>query len=288
MLDQYILGQSSIKELVGIGAEIRLDLKLEANPYLNAAGISGITRDLEGDCLSGVNIEILDEDGNPLFHTISNLDGYYLFANLPPQKYFLLAIKEHFLLAKQVITLAKQEQLLVNWSLKVDPNWDLSIINGHVHQAETKLPVANATIFLSIRCGEHHQERIIAKTISNQFGQFLFQDLSSGRYRVIATANFYQTKTAEIRISPGHNIINQEFQLVVDPFAKQGTTSGQITDEHGMPVKDGLVVLYRVDKEQLHPVAFTYTNVTGDYLFTGLTDSQYLIKANSVKYCGNK
>ncbi len=281
MLDQYLLGQSIVKELVGVGAEIRLDLKLADNPYLNAGTVSGIIKDSEGARLAEVVIKVLDHEGNPLLHTISNLAGEYFLTNLLPGNYSLLVIKDEFLLAKQRITIEKQAELIVNWTLKRDPNWDLAIINGHLMKAETGLPL-QGSIFLSTLCGGT-KERIIAKTISNQFGQFVFQNIVPGRYRIIATANLYQTKTAELKVLPGRSIINQEFQLTLDPFACLGTTSGQISDEHGKPIKNGLVVLYCVENEKFKPVMFTHTNFNGDYLFTGLKENKYLIKANLVK-----
>ena len=114
-------------------------------------------------------------------------------------------------------------------------------------------------------------------------GGFLFCGVAAGVYTLRAAAEGYLTTAPMTATVLAGSTVNLTMTTQVDSRTYNGTVSGIIRDQSGAAVAGCFVGLYQVTTvggvttEQL--IAATKTNTEGKYLFGGVTDGQYLVKA---------
>ena len=139
-------------------------------------------------------------------------------------------------------------------------------------------PLAGAKVTLTNAALE-----TVATTYTAADGEFLFYDVADGVYTLRASALGYLTTAPMTVTILGGSTVNLTMTTQVDSRTYNGTVSGIITDQSGAAVAGCFVGLYQVTTvggvttEQL--IAATKTNTEGKYLFGGITDGQYLVKA---------
>lgn len=281
--DLYVLGQSTSKELTGIGQEIRIDLGLQPNPNLDAGTIVGIIKDENGNPIPGAVIKIFDAQGNPIAHTFSDANGNYTFSPFAPgTQYYISSIAPGFQFSPlQLFALQPRQTVEIDITLATDPKANLSIIAGDVYTT-TSTPIEDAIVQL-FKVEQDQSETLVATTFTNPTGQFIFMDVEQGNYKVRTSKFGYIGDTATVLIDQNRMIAKLVITLNVDPAASKGTISGYIKDDNNQPIANAVVTLYRVETDgKLTPIKFTRTNNQGMYLFTDVPNGNYKVKANKL------
>ena len=118
-------------------------------------------------------------------------------------------------------------------------------------------------------------------------GRFAFENLSTGRYFLLASHDGYVNNNrgyAELRgklivLAPGQHINDLVIRLLPN-----GSIAGRITDEMGKPLRRVVVQAmkssYLHGKRELHEMASAPTSDAGEYRIPALIPGKYYIRAN--------
>lgn len=278
--DEYMLGQSEIKSLLGVAGVIRLDLSLNPSPYLDAGTIRGIVKELSGNPISEAAVILLDENGTLVGNTITGSDGVFVFPALEPGTgYKAYAKAPGFKISDSLsfnLATGRTSELIL--TLVTDTDENLSIITGSV-QSTDGLPVNLASI--ELYKVEDVATKLIGISFSNEVGRFVFHSLDHGSYFLKINAPGYFSDFFPANISKTRTIENVEAVLKEDLKASKGIVTGIITDTDDQPLSNADVILYRVADNQVQiPVAYTRTNQEGLYLFVNVPHGEYRVNSN--------
>ncbi len=283
MGDLYKLGQSQQGDLKNIGEEIRLDLKLSENPFLKTGSIIGTITNPSGNPVQGVLIKIMDQDHNPLYHTLTDEQGKYVLNAIPPvSKYHFYAVKDgYYLKEDRSFSIIAGQTIEINTTITPNPDALLSTITAHIYD-ELGNPIDGVTASLSKLVGG--EETIIAVTTTNKYGQCAFMKVEKGTYIGRATKKGYETGVIEIIVTQPGSIVDITATLEISPTSSQGTINGIIEDQQGNPIVGAVVILYEVtggpENPTLIPIRYTRTISGGAYLFGDVPQGNYIVKAN--------
>ncbi|SHG99976.1 MSCRAMM family protein [Tepidibacter thalassicus] len=283
MADIYKLGQSQQGNLEKVGQEIRLDVELSKNPFLNTGSVVGIVTDDNGNPVQGALVKIMDHDYNPLYHAVTDSEGKYSISAIPPNsEYHLYVVKSgYFLKEERSFSIVAGQTIEINSIITPNPNALLSTITAHIYD-ELGNPLEGVTAsLLQIIDGK---EEVVSVTTTNEYGQCAFINLELGSYIGRATKQGYNPIEIEINITNPGSIINLQGTMEISPTQSQGTINGVIEDEDGNPVVGAVVILYQVtgdpENPKLVPVRYTRTISGGAYLFGDVPQGKYVVKAN--------
>ncbi len=283
MSDEYILGQSDRGQLINIGEELRLDVQLSKNPYLEKSSVIGIVTDTEGNPIEEALVKILDKDYNPLYHGLTNENGNYSIIGITPMsEIYIYATKQGYNIGEFMpISLGPGKVVNADFILEHNVNAIKSTIAGHVTDNSDN-PVEN--LLATLIKNENDEEIIIGTTTTNEFGQYAFAFIDLGNYTVRLTGQGYKTTDVEVIISESSSITKIETKIQIAPSESNGTINGVITDSNGNPIMGGTVVLYQVTGDEeatiLTPIRYTKTIDGGAYLFGDVPQGKYIVKAN--------
>lgn len=281
--DKFVLGQSESKTIGSIGEEIRLDLKLEQKSNVIGAIVKGTVRNTSGQPITNALIKIMDSNFEPLLHAITDEQGEYLFNNIPSSSaYTIFAIADGKKLKQdQQFALSNGESKTIDFVLEDDPAMQLGIIAGDLYQNGTTTPINGAVVSLyKIVNGE---EILSALTNTNEYGQFVFREVENGPYEIKISALGFVSDSIAVEMLATSKIMLIKPTLVVDPNAENGTVSGLITNDNNTPINRADVILYKVENNELTPIAFTKTNTSGVYLFINVPQGVYKVKSNEME-----
>lgn len=283
MSDLYKLGQSQEGDLSQVGQEIRLDVDLSENPYLNTGSITGTITDPDGNPVSGVLIKILDNNNNPLYHTLTDDNGKYNIIDVEPSSELRFSmIKKGYLLNNTTsFSITAGQTITIDATITPNPDAQLGTITTHIFD-ESGNPLEGVTATLLQE--EGGEEIPIAVTITNEFGQCAFTNIPIGSYIGRATKQGYIPAILEIILTEPGSIVNVVGTLITSPTTSQGTINGIIKDDEGRAVIGATVILYEVtgdpDNPTLTPIKYTRTIEGGTYLFGDIPQGKYIVKAN--------
>ncbi|QEK13002.1 carboxypeptidase regulatory-like domain-containing protein [Crassaminicella thermophila] len=283
MSDLYKLGQSKQGNLENVGEEIRLDVQLDIDPFLNTGSVTGTITDPDGNPVSEVLVKILDNNNNPLYHTLTDDTGFYNISDIVPASELRFSmIKTGYLLNDTTsFSIVAGQTITINATIHPDPNAELSTITAHIYD-ELGNPLEGVTASISkIVAGE---EIPYAVTTTNEYGQCVFTKVELGSYIGRATKQGYHTTMIEIQVTQPGSIINLTGIMEISPTTSQGTINGIIQDDNGNPVVGAVVILYEVtgdpENPKLTPIRYTRTISGGAYLFGDVPQGKYIVKAN--------
>jgi hypothetical protein len=158
-------------------------------------------------------------------------------------------------------------------------------ISGYVVKMGTGEPVSKATVMLSAFNGGRAQS-YSATTATN--GQFSFQNVEPGQYRLSATRNGYVRTEFGAR-SPNKSglplVLNagQNVADVVLSILPAGTIAGRVFDRDGEPLAnvavEALKYSYREGERVMNQVQTARTNDLGEYRLFWLQPGQYFVSA---------
>ncbi len=283
--DKFILGQSISKTIASLGEEIRLDLQLQPVTQTIGATVEGLVTDTNGVAISNALIKIMDTNFEPLLHTVTDVNGEYLFNNIPASSsYTIFAIAPGKKLnQEQGFALSDGASKTINFTLENDPAMQLAIIAGDLYQSGTTTPINGAIVTL-FEVDDNGLETLSAITYTNEFGQFVFREVSNGNYNINISALGFISDSISASVAFAPQILSLQPTLQPNPNAQNGTVSGVILDNFNAPIDRADVILYRVDpNDVLTPVAFTKTNSAGVYLFINVPQGTYKVKSNELE-----
>lgn len=132
-------------------------------------------------------------------------------------------------------------------------------------------PAQGVRVTLS-RMDKSAREKI---TQTNAEGNFLFDGLESGTYRLTCESAVHETYSRVFQPAPDNPVFILE-TIYLKRKELKGTVFGVITDSHDMPVPNAVVVLFSSDNV---PLQVTRTNDKGVYMFYNLEMGSYKIMA---------
>jgi hypothetical protein len=159
--------------------EKRIDLHLEKATPCYKTYLAGR---VFCDCVSvaGATVKVMDLNYNPLYHTITNHAGIYVFRDIiPVGDYLLIAASDHCItsIAKPV-TIEKDHVAKVNFYLKESPIHKKAIVYGTLTDSFNQKTLPNVRIKLI----ERYSKKVYACTYTNKLGQYLLYDVEPGYY----------------------------------------------------------------------------------------------------------
>ncbi|MDK2820839.1 MAG: hypothetical protein PWP31_804 [Clostridia bacterium] len=282
MSDLYKLGQSQQGEIQNVGEEIRLDVQLSEDPFLSTGSVTGTITDPNGNTVQGALVKIMDNNHNPLYHALTDVNGKYnISAIAPGSEYHFHVVKDGYLISEETsFSIVAGQTLEINSIIIPDPNAALSTIAGHVTDPDGN-PVENLVATLvKIEQGE---ENPVAVTTTNEYGQYVFVNIQTGDYIIRITGLGYKAAEVQVTITQPGSIVKVETVIQISPVDSQGTINGIISDENGNPIVGAAVILYEVtgdpDNPTLTPIRYTRTIEGGVYLFGEVPQGKYVVKS---------
>lgn len=283
--DKFILGQSISKTIASLGEEIRLDLQLQPiNPIIGAT-VSGTVRDTNNNPIKNALIKIMDSNFEPLLHAITDLNGEYIFNNIPASNsYTIFSIAPGKKIKQgQGFSLSEGASKTIDFVLENDPAMNLAIIAGDLYQSGTTTPINGAVVTL-YKLDEQGGEVLSAITNTNEYGQFVFREVENGEYNINISALGFISDSVTASVTTAPQIVSIKPTLQPDPNLQNGTVSGVILDNLNAPIDRADVILYKVNADDsLTPVSFTKTNASGVYLFINVPQGTYKVKSNELE-----
>ena len=261
--------------LVKIGLEneeCRADWKIRKSP--DTMTICGrVFNSATCRAVSNVGIKLTDTEYNPLFHTISDINGEFVFANLPFQYYILIASCFDYFTSTSILISPCPLNSIQEIPLNPLPTSKQNIITGKITDINNE-PLENCIIKLFSR----NNKNALCYTTTDCDGNYIltFKNRHNVYYYLSVIHCSYKSKTIDVP-DDYKRIYCIDAKLSVDKYAG-GTINGVITDVTGNPVAHCVVVLFDADNNK--PILFTYTNQTGCYLFYDIKVGNYFIKAN--------
>lgn len=212
-----------------------------------------------------VRLYALPNTTTPIQTDVTDSQGNYLFPDVVPGNYrvvpqstiynFVPTFRE-FSIATQPITLDDFEGNIITYdaSGRVNDNG-----NG----------MANVSITLATTA---NPETILATTTTNGNGDYQFQNVEPGNYRITPTLDEYLMVPdyRDIFIN-NQDVPNINFEANLNVF----DASGRITDD-GTPLSQVQVIL-SLQSDPDTPLAFAVTNANGEYLFARVDPGNYRV-----------
>src|SRR5215831_9699480 len=181
------------------------------------------------------------------------------------------------LLLFQAGTVPRQQQ-------QVRPE-DRGSIAGYVVKMGTGEPLSKATVTISTSTAGRNQTYAATTTTA---GQFAFQNLEPGQYRLAASRNGYMRMEYGAR-SPNRSGLpiglnaGQRLSDVILQLMPAGTISGRVFDRDGEPLAnvtvEALKYSYQEGQRVMNVVQTARTNDLGEYRLFWLQPGQYFISA---------
>jgi hypothetical protein len=171
---------------------------------------------------------------------------------------------------------------------------DKGTIAGTIIDAVTEAPLKGADVRLRnlpgpSAAGSQSASQSIPQptsTTTDASGRFIFENVSSGRYFLLASHDGYVNNNrtnADLRgrmLSLGRG---QHLSDIVVRLVPNGTIAGHITNEAGKPLRgvsvQAMKSSYQRGRRELHEVAHAPTNDAGDYRIPSLVPGKYYIRA---------
>jgi uncharacterized protein with FMN-binding domain len=277
--DLLSLQYSQNFEIEGI-QEANVDLELPPASTTSAT-VYGVVTD-GTDPIADATVKLFDSAGLPYKHTMTDATGAFSIAGIPAGTYSLGAVKDGYRLSDAAgVTFSAGSTIQMDLVCTPDATLSLGAIAGVLtvnNPLGTVTPLAGAKITLQNAMGA-----TVASTYTAADGEFAFYDLADGVYTLLSSAEGYKSEAAVTAAIVNGSIANVTMSMLVDSRTYSGTVSGIIRNNAGQAVAGCFVGLYQVvtvagvSKETL--VAVTKTNDAGKYLFGGVVQGEYLVKA---------
>ncbi|SHG99935.1 carboxypeptidase-like regulatory domain-containing protein [Tepidibacter thalassicus] len=275
-MDKYVLGQSETAKITEENREVVLNLELKKNEYADNILIYGYIKDFNENSIENVEIIFYDKFNKKIGLTYSDRDGFYIFFGAKYNTEVKIVAKKecykidtiHLLLCSRIIEF---DIFLEKSNLS-----NLSLISGHLVD-ENNIPLKYITVYL-LKSICNNKSKVCKVTKTNIYGQFVFSDIVSGKYKVLINDSKYNIYKRCIEVEQEHKIYDIDIKLKKKELCTK--IIGQIRDEDGKIIKNAVVVLYRVkENKKLEPVKYTLCNKNGIYKFLNIPYGNYIIKA---------
>ncbi|UXR74951.1 carboxypeptidase regulatory-like domain-containing protein [Staphylococcus sp. IVB6238] len=264
--------------------------------------------------LGGVTVILRDKDGNELKRTVSDAHGDYSFNNLDPNDYIVEFVTPHAY-APTISNIGgnyyddidsdglKVKVHLTNNDVTIDSGFyriaDTVRVGDYVWvdknkdgvQGEDEQPLPGVTVIL-----KDSEDMEIARTVTDENGNYIFQDLEPGHYAIqFVTPNDYKPTQAErggddekdsdgiyveVELDDDDVTIDSGFYkkpstLVLGDYVWEDVNKDGLQDSNE-PGLAGVTVILK--DGQNHEITRTTTDGTGHYQFDHLSNGNYIVE----------
>jgi hypothetical protein len=223
----------------------------------------------------------------PMFHTISNERGYYIFEEIPAGKYQITVRADMFKPWEGVIEIPPGAETVQDITLL--PESEISTLKGHVFDGNTESgvmsPVPNATVTLVSMKNATWIAPV--RTETDEAGQYSFKDIPSGEYQLTVRADKYQPFETQIYIPAGETM---EKEIYLEHFVGEAVLKGMVRDGSVrcdtdndrciVPIPGAHIQLYFLtpDSSMAIPNLETTSDDQGLYNLSGIPTGQYIMR----------
>ncbi len=253
---------SFIGASVSSSSTTTVDFALDPSP---GTIVGTITNASNGSPLAGATIEVFD--GFTLIaSTLTDPNGNYEVPDLAPGTYIVIAMETDFQTSFSGATVSANATTIVNFALV--PN--TGTLSGTVTEATTGNPIVGALV------GVFNGPILVDFVLTDPSGNYTVSDLAPGDYTVVVNEENFQTAFSPASITTNTTTI-VNFALLASP----GTIAGTVTDSFTTdPIPSANVAVF----QNLTLVAFTSTDVSGDYTIPDLAPGSYTVLANAESF----
>ncbi len=235
---------------------------------LNPASVQGSVTDENGNPLSGVMVEVLNEIGNVIISTTTASTGVYFINQLAPGTYRIRFSTPGFAIKIIGSTLAAGESVTINASLAPNPG----VLTGNVIAAGSDaINGAGVSVLNS-------EGITVAATTTDEAGTYLVDSLPPGNYSVIFAADGFGTKIIGAMIqSDSTTIVDAELARI------SGTLTGTVSSTNGTVLAGAFVKVFSNNTL----VSSTVTDKNGTYTLGNLLPGSYTVVVSADTFATN-
>jgi protocatechuate 3,4-dioxygenase beta subunit len=244
------------------GQTVEVDVNLLPNP----GALTGTVSDEEsGVALPGTSLKIVNSFGLTSASVTTDGSGQYFVDSLAPGNYVITFAAE----GRGTKTVGAYVQSDETTTLNVSLKRLVGVLSGIVSSDGVSVSGAKIDVVSN--------NIVIAKTVSDENGEYTINGLSPGRYTIIFTADGYSTVTLGALIEN-----NQTFLLNAELQSLFGALSGNVTDNVGNVLPGTVILVKNSDSDVL--VARRVIDPGGNYLVTDLNPGSYIVSASLANY----
>ncbi|WP_270182938.1 carboxypeptidase regulatory-like domain-containing protein [Alkalihalobacillus sp. CinArs1] len=255
-------GAAEATTIVGRGETKTVDIKLIPDPGAIQGTIRNANTGLE---LSGITVELFNQDGMLVFTTNTDENGFYQFTELEALQYRVVTRNPDFQTQEIGVIVTSGDTEIVNINLDSNPG----SITGTIVDADTntRLVGAEVTAFFA-------QDLVpIATATTNGLGEYTISGLVPGTYTIVANAVGYTENSTGSTVSANATTLTN-LSLTGIPASLSGT----VLDENGQPLKNAVVKIIDVNGVVIGTSA---VDENGNYSIGGLKPGTYRILASA-------
>lgn len=242
------------------GQTASVNFILQASP----GSITGIVRDaVTTQPVPGAIVQLFQSQSlTPIAFTVTDQQGSYTFSGIQPGSYLVTASEFNYASSSIGATVAANQQVQANILLQPNP----ASISGQVTDAFGS-PINNASVRIL-----DQNETLVGFALTGADGTYAIGNIPAGSFKLVVSAEGYQTALSGISLSAGEQRTNVDFSLSANP----GRISGTVTDASGNPIT-GAVVTVRIIGAGGVVVATVVTDSDGNYTAGSLPPGSYTV-----------
>ncbi|MFC7370130.1 carboxypeptidase regulatory-like domain-containing protein [Fictibacillus iocasae] len=221
-----------------------------------------------GSPLPDTLMRLVDSNGVLVRAIQTDANGQYLIDALNPGTYTLTAINSTYQRETLGFTVGRDDVATVNFALQ--PN--AGFLTGVITDNTTGTPLSGATVNIYFA----QSSTLVARPITDGFGQYQTNGLTPGSYTITATANNYGTSTVGATIFSDQTTTAD---LSLNPFPS--SISGTVFTPEGTPLTNASI---RVIDSNGVVVATGITGADGTYAISNLPQGSFTIVANATDF----
>ncbi|KGX88751.1 hypothetical protein N781_09540 [Pontibacillus halophilus JSM 076056 = DSM 19796] len=245
------------------GQTSTVDFTLEAT----AGSIAGAILDSDtSTAIPNASVELLTNDAIFLTSTTADGSGNYTFTDLSPGSYIVRAQAANYSVnSVSSIVLASQ---VTSTDVPLMPS--PGSISGTVTDEQTGVVLGGATVQVLDSLGN-----IVDATLTNGSGAYTFNNLATGSYTLVFTANGYSKLVIGSVVEAGQTTTTN---VSLEEIA--GSLQGTVEDNTANAIAGALVTVY----ENQIPVATALTDENGNYFIPDLAGGAYNVVITADNY----
>jgi len=298
-------GFQQMEDSVHVPPESVLDLEYFLEPFTEQGRLKGHVFNGAANCagtncimnVPGAEIQLFPLLSNdpgimvePMFKTVTNDRGYYMFDTIPSGKYQIIAHADMFKPWEGFISIPPGEEVVQDITLL--PANKISALKGHVFSGNTAIgqmsPVPNASVILVSMKNSIWIAPLRTETDEN--GEYLFKEVPSGEYQLTVRADQYLPAEIHIHIPAGETV---EKDIFLEEFIGEAMLKGMVRDGSVrcdtneerciVPISGAHIQLFflHADTPANIPNLETISGEDGTYQLTDIPLGEYAIKVQA-------
>lgn len=237
-------------------------LRLSPSPGQLSGFISNVTT---GEPLPGTVVIVSSDTGVIITTAVADQFGQYLVPDINPGTYRATATADGFTTDVASFTVQPNAESALSFALSPSPG----AITGVVSDRQTGQPLEGVSVISRLLSAAGP---IIATTLTDAAGQYVFSSLAPNSYTVVAALQVYGSETASTVVRPNETV-TVNIMLLNNPAAVTGTVTNEDTGEI-LPN-----VLIRLFTNAGVLITSVLTDSTGTYYINGFGAGQYRVVA---------